>query len=233
MVATTTTTGTGTTVTNGVTPEIQVTVGTAYTFDELGAGATSLDQYTQTMACTNGWAGSSTTLPTAVGDAVTAQMGDVILCTITNRRRAANATLAVSKTSVVLSDPVTGAAAPFHIPGAIVRYRLDVLNSGSLTVDNNTVFLVDTLPADLRVGTAASPAFTQGSPTSGLTFNTGTDIRYSNAAAAPASFAACSYTPVSAYDPAVRHICLNPKGIMAASTGTPPSFSITFNAQVQ
>lgn len=233
VVATTTTTGTGSTVINGFTPEIQATVGAIYTFEEAGAGATSLDQYTQTMACTNGWTGSSTALPTAVGGAVTPQMGDVILCTITNRRRAANATLAISKSSELLSDPVTGSAAPFHIPGAIVRYRLDVLNSGSLSVDNNTVFLVDTLPADIRVGTAASPVFTQGTPTSGLTFNAGTDIRYSNAAGAPASFAACTYTPVAPYDPAVRHICLNPKGTMAGSTGTPPNFSITFNAEVR
>jgi len=233
VVATTTTAGTGSTVINGFTPEIQATVGAVYTFEEAGAGATSLDQYTQTMACTNGWTGSSTALPTAVGGAVAPQMGDVILCTITNRRRAANATLAVSKTSTLLSDPVTGTTAPFHIPGAIVRYRLDVLNSGSLSVDNNTVFLVDTLPADIRVGTAASPAFTQGTPSSGLTFTAGTDIRYSNAVTAPASFAACTYTPVSAYDPAVRHICLNPKGTMAASTGTPPNFSITFNAEVR
>lgn len=231
--ATTTTTGTGTTVGNGSTALVQVTAGSIHTLTEAGSGATSLAQYTSVMACTNGWTGSSTALPTAVPGTVTPQMGDVIRCTITNTRRTANATLAVSKTSTLLSDPVTGTTAPFHIPGAIVRYRLDVLNSGSLSVDNNTVFLVDTLPADIRVGTAASPAFTQGTPSSGLTFTAGTDIRYSNAATAPASFAACTYTPVSAYDPAVRHICLNPKGTMAASTGTPPNFSITFNAEVR
>ena len=79
--------------------------------------------------------------------------------------------------------------------------------------------------------TAASPSFAQGSPTSGLTFTAGTDIKYSNAASAPASFAACTYTPVATYDPAVKFVCLNPKGTMAGSTGTAPSFTLTIQAK--
>jgi hypothetical protein len=31
----------------------------------------------------------------------------------------------------------------------------------------------------------------------------------------------------------VTYVCLNPKGTMAASTGTAPSFTISFNAQVK
>ena len=69
--------------------------------------------------------------------------------------------------------------------------------------------------------------------TSGLTFTAGTDIKYSNSVTAPASFAACTYNPVSAYDPLVKFVCLNPKGIMAGSTGTPPSFTLSIQAQVQ
>jgi hypothetical protein len=30
----------------------------------------------------------------------------------------------------------------------------------------------------------------------------------------------------------VKFICFNPKGTMAASTGTPPKFTLAFNAQV-
>jgi hypothetical protein len=30
----------------------------------------------------------------------------------------------------------------------------------------------------------------------------------------------------------VRFICINPKGTMAGSTGTPPSFSISLNALI-
>lgn len=231
-VATTTTTGTLATVTNGVTALTQVTAGTAYVLYETGAGTTSLAQYSAIMACTNGWAGSSTPLPTAATATITPQMGDVIRCTLTNTRRTANATLAITKVSAPVSDPVNGTTGPLLIPGAVVRYTLRVSNSGSLPVDANTVVLIDSLPANIRVGSAASPVFTQGSPTSGLTFNAGTDLRFSNAASAPTSFAACTYTPVTTYDPAVRYLCLNPKGIMAASTGTPPSFSISFNARI-
>ena len=45
-VATTTTTGTGATISNGATALTQVSAGTAYTLLEVGAGATSLTQYT-------------------------------------------------------------------------------------------------------------------------------------------------------------------------------------------
>ncbi len=231
-IASTTTTGTGTTVGNASTALAQVSSGTAYTLYELGAGATSLAQYTAAMACTNGWSGSSTPLPSTPTASITPQMGDVIRCTITNTKRAANATLAIVKSSLTLSDPFNGSANPKAIPGAIMRYTLSVSNSGAASVDGNSVLLIDSLPPQITVGTAAAPTFTQGTPSSALTFNAGTDIRYSNAVSPPTSFAACTYTPVSAYDPAVHYICLNPKGTMAGSTGTPPSFSITFNSQV-
>lgn len=233
VVASTTTTGTGTTIGNGSTPQHQGAAGTTYSLGEVGAGSTALDQYTATMACTNQWAGSSTVLPGAPGATVTPQMGDVISCTITNTRRGNNATLTVTKTSWIVSDPYRSTASPLAIPGAVVRYSIQISNSGNQTVSSNSIFILDALPPQIAVGTSAAPIFTQGSPSSGLTFVQATDLRYSNAASPPASFAACTYTPVSAYDPAVRFLCLNPKGIMAASTGTPPSFTISFDAQVQ
>ncbi|GEO00033.1 hypothetical protein NSE01_18650 [Novosphingobium sediminis] len=232
-VGTTTTTGTSATVNNASTPQVMGSAGTAYTFTELGAGTTSLTQYTSAMTCTNAFTGSSTTLPTTVGGTVTPQMGDVISCTITNTRRATNATLTLVKTSSVLSDPVNGATNPKMIPGSIVQYSILVSNTGPTAVDSNTVLLIDSLPSQMRVGTAATPTFTQGSPTSGLTFNATNDIRYSNASTAPTTYAGCTYTPVSAYDAAVKFICVNPKGTMAGSSGTPPSFTISFRAQMQ
>lgn len=233
VVATTTTTGSGATVTNASTPRYQAAPGTAYSLAEVGSGTTLLAQYTSALACTNANPGSTTTLPTSIGAAVTPQVGDVIGCTITNTKRAPNASLSVIKTSSTISDPYRGTTNPLSIPGAVVRYSIQVSNSGPSPVDVNSLVMVDTLPADIAVGTAASAAFVEGTPASALTFNALTDIRYSNAVAAPASFAACTYTPVAAYDPAVRHVCLNPKGIMAGSTGTPPNFSVTFNAQVR
>lgn len=232
-VATTTTTGTGATVTSGTTPLTQVTAGSAYKLYELGAGGTSLNQYTATMACTNANAGSATALPAAPGGTITPQPGDVVTCTITNTKTAANARLTVTKDAAPVSDPVNGTLNPKYLPGAIVRYTFTVSNSGATAVDNNTVWLIDMLPSQLSVGTAAAPVFTQGSPSSGLTFSAATDIRYSNAATAPTTFAGCTYTPVAAYDPAVRFVCLNPKGVMAGSTGTPPSFTLSIQAQVK
>jgi len=232
-IVTTTTTGTGSTVTNGTTAQTQVTAGTVYTFAEVGAGGTALAQYTANMACTNTNAGSSTTLPTVPGGTITPAIGDVVTCTITNTKVAANAQLTISKTGTLVSDPVNGATNPKYIPGAIVRYTFTVTNTGPSSVTNNSVWLIDTLPNQLLVGTSSSPIFTQGTPTSGLTFTVGTDIKYSNAATAPTSFANCTYTPVSAYDPAVNFVCLNPKGTMAGSTGTPPNFTLSIQAQVQ
>ncbi|MEP7008123.1 MAG: hypothetical protein ABI810_19245 [Sphingomonas bacterium] len=232
-IVTTTTTGTGSTVTNGTTAQTQVTAGTVYTFAEVGAGGTVLSQYTANMACTNTNGGSSTVLPTVPGGTITPAVGDVVTCTITNTKVAANAQLTISKTGVLVSDPVNGVTNPKYIPGAIVRYTFTVTNTGPSSVTNNSVWLIDTLPNQLLVGTSSSPIFTQGTPTSSLSFNPANDIKYSNAATAPATFAACTYTPVSAYDPAVNFVCLNPKGTMAGSTGTPPGFTLSIQAQVQ
>ncbi len=231
-IATTTTTGTGSTVSTGVTPQAQVSTATAYTFSETGAGATSLSQYTRTMACTNAFGTSSTALPTTVGGSITPAMGDVVTCTITNTKIAASANLTILKSATILSDPVNGTTNPKFIPGAIVRYTFSVSNTGPSSVTNNSIWLIDTLPTSLLVGTGSSPIFTQGTPTSGLTFTAGTDIKYSSAVAAPASFAACTYAPVSAYDPLVKHVCLNPKGTMAGSSGTPPNFTLSIEAKV-
>ena len=233
VVATTTTTGTGATITNGSTAQTQVTAGTVYTLDETGDPTTEIDQYTSVMACTNTNGGSATTLPTSAGGTITPALGDIVTCTITNTKRATNAQLTITKTGVLVSDPVNGTVNPKYIPGAIVRYTFTVTNTGTSTVTNNSVWLIDALPNQLLVGTAASPIFTQGSPTSALTFTASTDIKYSNAATAPTSFAACTYTPVAPYDPAVNFVCLNPKGTMAKSTGTPPGFTLSIQAQVQ
>jgi hypothetical protein len=237
-VATTTTAGIGAILVTETTPTYQANAGTTYTFAETGAGSTSLLQYTYAMTCTNTFTGSSTVLPTVVGGAITPQVGDVVSCTITNTRKAANASLTLLKSSTILSDSVNGTTNPKSIPRAIMNYSLMVTNTGTATVTNDSIFILDSLPNKLLVGTSSAPTFIQGTPASGLTFTAGTDIRYSDQATAPATFAACSasphnYTPVAAYDNNVKFICINPKGTMAGSTGTPPNFTITFQAQIK
>jgi hypothetical protein len=231
--ASTTTTGTAATVTSGATPMTPVAVGTTYALSESAAGTTSFLQYTATLSCTNAATGSTTVLPTTPGGTVTLQMGDVITCTITNTKRAANATLTIVKSSTLVSDPKNGTTNPKAIPGAIVRYALVITNTGTLTVDSNSIFMIDSLPATLSVGTAATPAFIQGTPTSTLALPAA-NVRYSSAAAAPTTLAGCTYTPVLAYDPAVKHVCIAPTGTMAAATAAgQPSFTVTFNAQIK
>ena len=231
-IATITTTGAGATIANGTTARTQLVSGTTYKLYEDGAGTTALSQYTSTMACTNANGGSTTTLPATPGGTITPAVGDIVTCTITNTKRAANALLTILKSSTLVSDPVNGTTNPKFLPGAIIRYTFTVANTGPSTVTNNSVWLIDVLPSQVRVGTASSPIFTQGAPTSGLTFTAATGIRYSSSATAPTTFAGCTYTPTSAYDAAVKFVCLNPRGTMAGSSGTPPSFTLSIQAQL-
>lgn len=130
-------------------------------------------------------------------------------------------------------------AASFAIPGSDVYFTLTVTNSGDGTVDTDTLFLADPIPAEVEFYNAdidgGGPAtgavyFTQSG--AGLTFALGTDVRYSNAGSAPANFAACAYNPSAGYDPNVRYLCLNPKGKMLA--GAPdPTFSVQFRARIK
>lgn len=233
IVATATTSGTGATITNGSSPQYQASAGTTYSFSELAMGDTSLTQYTALMNCTNAASGTGTALPTMVGGTITPQMGDVVTCVITNTKKASNATLIAGKQSLVLRDPVNAGTNPKMIPGAIARYSITVQNTGPGAVDGNSILIVDSLPSQIRVGTAASPTIVQGNPPSGLAVDPSTDVGYSTAASMPTTFAQCSYVPTVDYDPAIRHVCINPKGTMAGSTGIPPSFTVTFNSQVQ
>lgn len=147
----------------------------------------------------------------------------------------ASPTLTATKT-VSAYNP-TGTTA-FAIPGNDVVYALTVQNSGSGAVDADTVLIIDTLPSQVTFFNGdmddAGPAtgaiyFTQSG--AGLTFNLATDVRYSNAAIRPATFGACAYTPAAGYDANVLHVCLNPKGAMAAGPGS--SFTAQFRVRIK
>lgn len=144
--------------------------------------------------------------------------------------------LAVSKTVVVAT---LGSTSAYAVPGNDVQYTITAQNLGLGRVDNDSIVLIDRLPAELTFyngdvdggGPATGPVdFTQGAGT-GLTFTLATDLGFSNAVAPPANFAACSYTPAAGYDANVRHICLNPKGAMRGGAPT-KSFSVTFRAKI-
>lgn len=145
-------------------------------------------------------------------------------------------TLTASKT-VAIYNP-TGTT-PFATPGNDVIYSLTVQNSGSGAVDADTLFIVDSLPAEVTFYNGdmdgAGPAtgavyFTQSG--AGLTFTLATDLKYSSSATRPTNFAACAYAPSAGYDANIKHVCLNPKGAMLA--GSPnPSFTAQFRVRIK
>ncbi|WP_158094238.1 CshA/CshB family fibrillar adhesin-related protein [Erythrobacter donghaensis] len=232
IVASRTTTGSSGTINDGDTGLVQVTSGTSYIFDEVAAGTTSLANYDAVMACTNSASGSPTALPSAVGGAVTPRPGDVIVCTITNTR-SSTAELVVEKSSVVISDPVNGTINPKLIPGAIVEYAITVRNVGASRPDSASVIITDIMPADMAFATGTPVTFTNGATTSGLSsFNAATMVGFSSNASGSGPY---TYTPVGAFDAAVRAIRITPAGRMnAATSGTSqPSFTIRFRARVQ
>lgn len=67
------------------------------------------------------------------------------------------AVMALTKTSCVVWDPVNLTTNPKRIPGAVVRYAVNLANTGSAAATN--VALSDTLQAELAYGTSgAAPA---------------------------------------------------------------------------
>ncbi len=233
-IVSTTTTGTAGTVLTGATPMTQVTAGNTYTMVEGASGTTVLSQYTAVLTCVNNYAASATPLPTGSSGNITPQLGDVITCTFTNTKKAGNAVLTVVKSSTAFSDPVNGASSPKAIPGADMRYSITVSNSGSLGVSSSTLEIIDKVPANLVYNSGAAATFANGAIASGLSFNAANDVRFSNSTTgAPANFAACTYTPVTAYDPAITYVCMRPTGTMAAASSSgQPSFTVTFRARI-
>lgn len=58
-----------------------------------------------------------------------------------------SASIAVTKSSTVISDPINGGTNPKRIPGAIIEYTINVANSGGAAADN--VAVTDALAAEL------------------------------------------------------------------------------------
>lgn len=148
--------------------------------------------------------------------------------------------LRVDKTLTVISDP-TASGIPKAIPGAEVEYRITVTNDGSNSIELDSIVIDDALPGELLylLGNPAAPvAFSDGSPSSNLTFTFASlasltdDVAFSN------DGGATFVTPVVAADgsdatvPRINFIRLNPKGTMPGNAGTPPEFSILLRMRI-
>ncbi|MEL7219311.1 MAG: cadherin-like domain-containing protein, partial [Pseudomonadota bacterium] len=139
-----------------------------------------------------------------ISDATGLKAKATVTITVTRPR------LSVSKRSLAISSAGPSA---FFIPGNQVAYEIEVENSGNQEVDANTLFIVDSWPAD--VSFAADQSVTWEDSASGLDFNQSRDVGYSDSAIKPASLDQCTYDPAPGYDPAVRFICINPQGALS------------------
>jgi uncharacterized repeat protein (TIGR01451 family) len=148
-----------------------------------------------------------------------------------------------AKTVTVLSDPVNGITNPKSIPGSESLYTISVTNTGPGRVDNDTVRIVDAVPANTMlyvgnlVGGSGPVSFSDAG--SGLTYtwgalsSTADDIEFSRDGGAT-----WGYTPApdaSGYDAAVTTLRVNPKGRMNgwSGSGAYPGFNLAFKLKLK
>ena len=148
----------------------------------------------------------------------------------------------VIKSTVVLNDPVNGAANPKAIPGANVRYTVGVTNQGSGSPDVDTLVIDDVLPSELALyvngfGGPSPVLFVDGATSSGLSLvfsglaSAADDIEFDDGAST------FTYAPVpdaNGYDAAVRALRIRPSGTFAGASGAAtPSFELRFQLRVK
>ncbi|MEP3227536.1 MAG: hypothetical protein ABJO01_16290 [Parasphingorhabdus sp.] len=148
--------------------------------------------------------------------------------------------VSVTKSSVVVSDPINGVNNPKTIPEAIVQYTITVTNNGPGIVDGDSISIEDVLPLDVTLftgdlGGGGSPfVFTDGigGNSSGLSYSftslgSGTDgVTFLDGASS-------SITPNGGFDDNVARFTIDMVGTMASATGgNTPSFTIQFQVQV-
>lgn len=145
--------------------------------------------------------------------------------------------LTVVKSVFAESDPVNGSANPFSIPGARMRYEIQVLNFGDGSPDATSLILADAIPAETSLVVSGTPvAFVDGTPASGISINYAglNDLTDGVHFCAGAD---CDYVPVAgpdSTDPAVTQIKVIPTGAMAADTGGgAPNFKINFRVLIK
>lgn len=155
-----------------------------------------------------------------------------------------NGELTGAKTVSIEAAPGADGADPLSIPGARVRYALEVSSVGNTVIDPDTIELVDALPDDVRFvisdidGVGSGPVrFSNGAVATGLTYSfanvssTTDDLDFST------DGTDFTYVPIlgaDGTDPAISHIRVRPKGIFAPQIGAQsPSFTIEFDAIVE
>jgi parallel beta-helix repeat protein len=228
-----------TTLTEGAATDLNATTGTygPAAINGVAQGTDTTNRFAFRIAIPSGVSIGSVLTSTATLGGQTSEFGGNVTVT-------SGPTLTYLKSVAVFSDPLNNTTNPKAIPGALQAYTLRVTNQGTGSVDSNTVAIVDPVPAntalfvqDLGVAGSGPVAFTNGTPTSTLTYtfsglaNAGDDLEFSNNGGT-----SWGYTPVAnadGCDPAVTHIRVRPKGTMApASAAGNPFFEVRFRVRV-
>jgi len=153
--------------------------------------------------------------------------------------------LSIDKTMEVLQDPVNGSTDPKAIPGATINYIVETTNSGSGGADTDTFKVIDRIPTntlllvtDYNATTPGPVQFTDGAVASGLSYTfTALDDAADDVEFSDDGGTTWDYEPTAnpdGVDPAVTHIRINPKGMLASSSGgNDPSVQLSFKVLVQ
>lgn len=134
--------------------------------------------------------------------------------------------------SVVIDD---SSPSSYAIPGAIVRYDLNVSNSG-IAVDAGTLNLTDVFPANVALVTSGTGAFTftDGVFSSGLSFTYGGPIDGTDSVEFSIDGSDFTYVPSSPVDTDVTHVRFQPGGVLNPNNaGDQPSFTISILGEVR
>jgi uncharacterized repeat protein (TIGR01451 family) len=146
--------------------------------------------------------------------------------------------LLISKVALTLTDPINGGSNPKAIPGAVVRYTVDVANEGLGSPDSNSMVITDPLPAStaLFVDTSGGDpiVFIDGPVASGLSYTYATDVTFSNQVGGGPPYTYIPVPDVQGFDPVVTGYRINPTGVMNPTVGSNvPSFSIEFRVRIE
>lgn len=144
-------------------------------------------------------------------------------------------TLEAVKSVDVVSDVIGTATLPYAMPGSLIGYDITVTNPGQ-TVDASTLVLGDVLPPDIAliVSPASIFSFTDGSPSSGLSFTYAGPASTTDSVEFSTDGIDFSYVPTGPIDGAITHVRFKPSGTFAPNNaGAKPSFTVRLLGSVK